>query len=57
MPSPIRKTVSNSNRVTVALCAAFALALFVTATVLISQSRAPQVTKINYSELYQIAET
>ena len=57
MPSPIRKNVATSQRVTFGLCAAFALALFVTATVLISQSRTPDVTRINYSELYQIAET
>ena len=57
MPSPIRKNVATSQRVTFVLCAAFALALFVTATVLISQSRTPEVTRINYSELYQIAET
>ena len=57
MPSPTRKTVLSSQRTTFFLCVAFGLALFVTATLLISQSRTPQVSRINYSELYQIAET
>ncbi|HEX4901024.1 MAG TPA: ATP-dependent zinc metalloprotease FtsH [Pyrinomonadaceae bacterium] len=57
MPSPIRKTVFSSQKVPVVLAAAFALALLATTVVLIIQSRAPQVTSINYSQLYQVAET
>ena len=57
MPSPIRKTVFSSQKVPVVLAAAFAFALLATTVVLIIQSRAPQVTSINYSQLYQVAET
>jgi cell division protease FtsH len=57
MPSPIRKTVFSSQKVPVVLAAAFAFALLATTVVLIIQSRAPHVTTINYSQLYQVAET
>jgi cell division protease FtsH len=62
MPSPIRKIVASSLRTRsqkatlVFVATAAAVVLAVTAIV-IYQSRAPRVTKINYSELYQIAET
>src|SRR5882672_4250869 len=58
MPSPIRKIVSTSQRVTLILVAATAAAVLLVATaVVIYQSRTPRITRINYSELYQIAET
>ena len=57
MPSPIRKNVSNSTKVTIALVLTLA-ALFVAATdIVIDQSRIAGATKINYSELFKIAET
>jgi cell division protease FtsH len=57
MPSPIRKIVSGTPRVSLVFAtAALAIALAVSAIVLY-QSRAPRVTLINYSQLYQIAET
>ena len=57
MPSPIGKLVSRSQKATLILVAATAVVLLVTTAVLVYQSRAPRVTTINYSELYQIAET
>ena len=57
MPSPIRKTSYSSQKTTLAVGVVFAIAVFAVAAVLISQSRTPQVTRINYSELYKIAET
>src|SRR5437879_3216764 len=57
MPSPIRKIVAGSQRVTLILVAAAAAVLFAATAIIIYQSRAPRITKINYSELYQIAET
>ena len=57
MPSPIRKTVSSSQRLPLIVGAAFVVALLAIAAVLIFQSRTPPVTHINYSQLYQIAET
>ena len=57
MPSPVRKIISNAPKVALVLATiAFAALLIVTAVV-VYQSRRPQVTKINYSELYKIAET
>ena len=56
MPSPIRKIVSSSPKVTLVLVAASAAILIAATAVIIYQSRAPRITKINYSELYQIAE-
>ncbi|HKO42421.1 MAG TPA: ATP-dependent zinc metalloprotease FtsH [Pyrinomonadaceae bacterium] len=57
MPSPIRKNVSNSQKITLALVFTLA-AVFIAATdIVIDQSRVPGATKINYSELYKIAET
>src|SRR5688500_6528951 len=57
MPSPIRKSVSQSQKVTLALVFTLA-AVFIAATdIVIDQSRVPGATKINYSELYKIAET
>ncbi|HLO00204.1 MAG TPA: ATP-dependent zinc metalloprotease FtsH [Pyrinomonadaceae bacterium] len=57
MPSPIRKIVSSSARVTLILAAMTATLLIVATLLIAYQSRAPRVSKINYSELYQIAET
>jgi cell division protease FtsH len=57
MPSPIRKNVSNSQKITLALVFTLA-AVFIAATdIVIDQSRVPGATKINYSELYKSAET
>jgi cell division protease FtsH len=58
MPSPIKKIVSSSQRITLILVAlsVAAVLIAVTATI-IYQSRASRITKINYSELYRIAET
>jgi len=58
MPSPTKKIVAGSQRVTLILVAATAAVLLIAgAAVIVYQSRAPRLTKINYSELYQIAET
>ena len=58
MPSPIKKIVSSSQRITLILVATSVAAMLIAATAaLIYQSRAPQITEINYSQLYQIAET
>ena len=57
MPSPIKKRVSRSQRVSVAAAATAAVILTVVTAVLVYQSRTPAIKIINYSELYQIAET
>jgi cell division protease FtsH len=58
MPSPIKKIVSSSQRVTLILVAAsLAAVLIVAIAAIIRPGSAPQISKINYSELYQIAET
>jgi cell division protease FtsH len=63
MPSPIRKkspigkTVFTSPKVLVVAGIVFALLVLVIAGVLIKQSHATQISQINYSELYKIAET
>ncbi len=57
MPSPIRKIVAGSQRVTLVLVATTAAMLIAATAIVIYQSRTPRITKINYSELYQIAET
>jgi cell division protease FtsH len=56
MPSPIRKIVSSSPIVTSIFIAAAAAVLIAATAVIIFQLRAPRIAKINYSELYQIAE-
>ncbi len=56
MPSPIRKIVSSSPKVTLVLVATSAAILLAATAIIVYQSRAPRITKINYSELYQIAE-
>jgi cell division protease FtsH len=57
MPSPIRKIVSSSPRITLALVAVAASVLIAVTAIVIYQTRAPRITTINYSQLYQIAET
>jgi cell division protease FtsH len=58
MPSPIKKIVSSSQRVTLILVAASVAAVLIVAiAAIIRPGSAPQISKINYSELYQIAET
>jgi cell division protease FtsH len=58
MPSPIKKIVSRSQRVTLILVAASVAAVLIVAiAAIIRPGSAPQISKINYSELYQIAET
>ena len=57
MPSPVRKTVVGSQKILLVLTVVIALILVAVAAVRIAQSTTPQVTRINYSELYQIAET
>jgi cell division protease FtsH len=57
MPSPIRKIVASSQRVTFILIAVAAVVLIAATAIVIYQSRAPRTSKINYSELYRIAET
>jgi cell division protease FtsH len=57
MPSPIRKIVSSSPRTTLAIAIAATAILIAATAVVIYQTRAPRFTTINYSELYQIAET
>jgi cell division protease FtsH len=56
MPSPARKIVINSPRV-VWLTALTGALLIVASVVIVLQTRTPHISKINYSELYQIAET
>lgn len=56
MPSPIRKIVSSSPKITLVLSATIAAVLIAATAIIIYQSRAARITKINYSELYQIAE-
>ena len=56
MPSPIRKIVTSSPRTTIVLAATTAAVLLAISAIVIYQSRAPRVTTINYSQLYQIAE-
>ena len=57
MPSPVRKIISNSPKVTLVVASIACAALLIVTAVVVYQSRTPSVTKINYSELYQIAET
>ena len=59
MPSRIiKKIVSSPQRITlVSFAAVIATVLIVATAIIIQQSRTPQIGKINYSELYQIAET
>jgi len=57
MPSPIRKTALGSPKLVLVLTIVIALVLVAIAAARIAQSRTPVVTRINYSELYQIAET
>ena len=57
MPSPIRKSVFSSQKVTLALVFTLAAVLIAATDIVIDQSRVPGATKINYSELYKIAET
>ena len=57
MPSPIRKRVSNSHKVTLALVFTLAALLVAATDVVIDQTLVPGATRINYTKLYQIAET
>jgi len=57
MPSPVRKIISSAPKMTLILATTAATVLLIVTAVVVFQSRAPQVAKINYSELYQIAET
>ena len=57
MPSPVRKIISSSPKVTLILATVAAAALLIVTAVVVYQSRVPRVTRINYSELYHIAET
>jgi cell division protease FtsH len=57
MPSPIRKIVSSSPKTTLILASIAAAVLIAATAVVIYQTRTPRVTKINYTDLYQIAET
>ena len=57
MPSPVRKTALGSQKLVLVLSIVIALVLVAIAAVRIAQSRTPVVTRINYSELYQISET
>ncbi|HEY5883446.1 MAG TPA: ATP-dependent zinc metalloprotease FtsH [Pyrinomonadaceae bacterium] len=56
MPSPIRKRVSNSHKVTLALVFTLAALLVAATDIVLDQSRVGGATRINYTELYQIAE-
>ncbi len=57
MPSPIRKIVGNTPRLTLILAATVAVVLLTVTAVVVYQTRKPRLTQINYSQLYQIAET
>ncbi len=54
---PLEKLFRNSQKVTLALVFTLAAILIAATDVVIDQSRTPGTTKINYSELYRIAET
>jgi cell division protease FtsH len=56
MPSPIRKTVRRSPKVSVLFAVSTAVVLLAITAMIIYVNRAPQFTTINYSQLYQIAE-
>lgn len=56
MPSPIKK-IARSQRITLVALALAIASVLIVATGTIIQSRTPQTTQINYSELYRIAET
>ena len=57
MPSPVRKIISSSPKVTLVVATTAAAVLLIVTAIVIYQSRVPQIARINYSELYQIAET
>jgi cell division protease FtsH len=57
MASPIRKIVASSQKVTLALVFTLVALLIAATDIVIDQSRIPGATRINYSELYKIAET
>jgi cell division protease FtsH len=57
MPSPLRKIVSSSPSVTLILVATTAAVLIATTTIIVYKTRGPRIAEINYSQLYQIAET
>jgi hypothetical protein len=57
MPSPIKKIVSSPQRITLVLAVTtIAIILIAAAAIVTYQSRVPRIAKINYSQLYQIAE-
>jgi cell division protease FtsH len=56
MPSPIRKIVSTSPKTTLVSAGVAAVGLLIVSSMVFYQSRVPQFTTINYSQLYQIAE-
>ena len=63
MPSPTRKIAasslraSRSQKAALILVASAAVVLVAATAIVTYQTRAPRITKINYSELYQIAES
>jgi len=57
MPSPVRKIISSSPKVTLVVATTAAAVLLIVTAIVIYQNRVPQIARINYSELYQIAET
>jgi cell division protease FtsH len=57
MPSPIRKIVSSSPSFSLFLVATTAAVLIAATAIVIYKTRVPRITEINYSQLYQIAET
>lgn len=57
MPSPIRKIVSSSPRTTLILVATATAILIAATAIIIQRTRALRTSEINYSQLYQIAET
>lgn len=57
MPSPARKVVTRSQRIVLFTVGITGAVLIAATAVIILQARASQINKINYSELYRIAET
>ena len=57
MPSPIGKRVFSSQRVLLFLAIPLAIALIATTALIFSRSPTPEIATINYSSLYQIAQT
>lgn len=57
MPTPVPRLFLRSRKVTLTLLITFAVALAITDSVIFYQQRQPTVAKINYSQIYSLAES